>query len=1175
MAAGPGWTSSAARPVLPVRSSLSLTEALLVALSQLDRAGCVEVFGGNDVVADVLVAQWLADDDLRLSNCSREELVTLDVESCRVVTLDVWGSLVLSAHGTHACGCYGGSLWRMRYGKRPKQMKNGLLSVILAYFDRPKLPPIWSPLEVDPDVEILRLQYMGERFRSTRPCYHTQYINCYLALTSSEAKLIRLTPSVNPNREIALSTYRTDREQSLCRFFCNQHGSMLAATAGRLCALPQSRSLEATGTIARWQSCGAAQSSAGVSGSVFNVRRLLDTSRGASLFCANLPNMRLEGSAESDFTILAWVQVVAPQRLEKMRPEKSQTVRSETTIKSAMTKKTLDDDKTSRASGDTAMQKPDVTEVAEGGNVTVLGLLLHPSAIPKLMLQSVAGSYWLACRRQLSLAPLRFLDPELEKYYTDLSAAKYSVRLTLTIWMFVFASAVSWVLVWYAYREHWVEVIDTLVEKLNHLFTGAAIVINILFWVVMYFNLGKVTGVMRKHIEYAFYMNGLIYTGLIGAWGTAAVIRTAGMRDWDWLAMVADLSWPLMGELQNWALQMVCNIVYAYELKKFYEVKMLADGITTTLFFTQIVLVDAVLPTKSSRSALFHLVMVGTFIGMRTAQGKALMVSQLRAANYIDMGYMFLVYCIGFMARWFRELQERSNIVRVRESQSRLQSVKERSKKRRFDMSAAEEVMDLVKNVQETVRAQHNARKAKGGPNSLYEVLECLQAVLDLLAQNEKVAKADVAFDPAKADDEIKEDAFINMYRLDKRAGTEHATMARKPRTGHGVKFEMETAPQITVDEVTFDAPTMLAKIAGDVGQTLDLRVLELAKDNPAIIMDIGYLLLGPYKQFLDVSDQCILGFLYGIYKNHWTSNPYHNSVHAANVAHVAMTLMNAVRITDYCSEEQIVAYVTAGLGHCIGHSGRNNLFYIQGDSLLAFAQNDNAVLETTTCFMIQSLMASQEDINILSKLSRDELMTTRKFLVEFLLALDMSRHFEMVSKSRVRRASPEFNPIDDVNDRDMAVQMLFKMADLGHAVLDWPAHLDWTLRLQEEFYQQGAEENEKGMPISPLCDRSLHSAFARTQAGYMQLIILPLVDEVSSYAAEAETLVQANTRALFNKQKWEGLRDSKKSPPVPTEAQTETAPSKYTIWCLFNLMKSKRFADVVKEPTVPMIART
>lgn len=43
---------------------------------------------------------------------------------------------------------------------------------------------------------------------------------------------------------------------------------------------------------------------------------------------------------------------------------------------------------------------------------------------------------------------------------------------------------------------------------------------------------------------------------------------------------------------------------------------------------------------------------------------------------------------------------------------------------------------------------------------------------------------------------------------------------------------------------------------------------------------------------------------------------------------------------------------------------------------------------------------------------------------------------------------------------------MCIKCADLSHALIDWKQHLDWSLRVAEEFYQQVKDSEEKSTVV-------------------------------------------------------------------------------------------------------------
>lgn len=66
-------------------------------------------------------------------------------------------------------------------------------------------------------------------------------------------------------------------------------------------------------------------------------------------------------------------------------------------------------------------------------------------------------------------------------------------------------------------------------------------------------------------------------------------------------------------------------------------------------------------------------------------------------------------------------------------------------------------------------------------------------------------------------------------------------------------------------------------------------------------------------------------------------------------------------------------------------------------------------------------------------------------------------------------------------------------MADLGHTAATEQVHLEWTKRLEAEFYTQGDKERDLGLKISPLMDRnSVQTGISKSQVFAGSLCIPP-----------------------------------------------------------------------------------
>ena len=73
------------------------------------------------------------------------------------------------------------------------------------------------------------------------------------------------------------------------------------------------------------------------------------------------------------------------------------------------------------------------------------------------------------------------------------------------------------------------------------------------------------------------------------------------------------------------------------------------------------------------------------------------------------------------------------------------------------------------------------------------------------------------------------------------------------------------------------------------------------------------------------------------------------------------------------------------------------------------------------------------------------------------------------------------------------------RAADIGHSIVAWDQHFEWSSRVTVEFYLQGDEESRLGRGVSPLCDRDLLNSLARNQVGFLAHIVKPIFTELNS----------------------------------------------------------------------------
>lgn len=249
----------------------------------------------------------------------------------------------------------------------------------------------------------------------------------------------------------------------------------------------------------------------------------------------------------------------------------------------------------------------------------------------------------------------------------------------------------------------------------------------------------------------------------------------------------------------------------------------------------------------------------------------------------------------------------------------------------------------------------------------------------------------------------------------------------------------------------------------------------------------VGYELLQKYDLLtkFKINTSALDAFLlsmeagYSKYKN-----PYHNLLHAADVAQTVHYILSSSKLSNWLTDLEIFATIVAALVHDYEHTGTTNNFHINTGSEVALLYNDKAVLENHHVSAAFKLLKVDE-YNILTGLSKEEYREFRSLLIDMVLATDMSYHFQQIKNMKSMLSMPESI------EKSKALSLVLHCADISHPAKEWSMHKRWTDLLLEEFFRQGDREQELGLPFSPLCDRK-NTLVAESQIGFIEFIVDP-----------------------------------------------------------------------------------
>ncbi|XP_034090706.1 cAMP-specific 3',5'-cyclic phosphodiesterase 4D isoform X3 [Gymnodraco acuticeps] len=222
----------------------------------------------------------------------------------------------------------------------------------------------------------------------------------------------------------------------------------------------------------------------------------------------------------------------------------------------------------------------------------------------------------------------------------------------------------------------------------------------------------------------------------------------------------------------------------------------------------------------------------------------------------------------------------------------------------------------------------------------------------------------------------------------------------------------------------------------------------------------------------------------------------YHNNMHAADVTQSTHVLLSTPALEAVFTDLEILAAIFASAIHDVDHPGVSNQFLINTNSELALMYNDSSVLENHHLAVGFKLL-QEENCDIFQNLTKKQRQSLRKMVIDIVLATDMSKHMNLLADLKTMVETKKVTSsgvllLDNYSDRIQVLQNMVHCADLSNPTKPLQLYRQWTDRIMEEFFTQGDRERERGMEISPMCDKH-NASVEKSQVGFIDYIVHPL----------------------------------------------------------------------------------
>ncbi|CUI14520.1 cAMP-specific phosphodiesterase, putative [Bodo saltans] len=315
------------------------------------------------------------------------------------------------------------------------------------------------------------------------------------------------------------------------------------------------------------------------------------------------------------------------------------------------------------------------------------------------------------------------------------------------------------------------------------------------------------------------------------------------------------------------------------------------------------------------------------------------------------------------------------------------------------------------------------------------------------------------------------------------------------------------------IDDWDYDVFNVQSQMSGDDNASLAIQA------NGGSLLVTGFALMFRHglMQKFKIDERILLNWL-TVVEAGYHGNPYHNSMHAADVLHITHYILSKGGLAKKCklTDEDMFGALFAAIIHDYDHPGINNSFHVKTQTYLATLYNDRSVLENRHVSSVFELMKLSK-FNVLSAFTDDQRRDIRDTVIEMVLSTDMGLHAKIVNQFKRRlQENHDFTKKDDIR---LALSMAVKMADISNCGRPEHIYLKWSGKIADEFYMQGDRERNLGLPCSPFMDRS-QPAMAKGQIAFMNYIVVPLFECISEFLPDMHFSVDhtEQNKAYWNK---------------------------------------------------------